>query len=145
MSAGPLVKLIVGAKTSDLNPFFFFFFPSLRASSHASNVSAPASQLHLVSSPTRERGSAEARCAPGRLEKWPPHPRSARSQPLCRWQLGSTGGETQLCFPATAIPAPAGTGHVPTVPGAISAGSGLCLSSRGSRLGPSITRAQDLF
>lgn len=70
MSAGPLVKLIVGAKTSDLNPLFFPPWASL----HASNISAPASQLCLVSSLARERGSAGARCTPGRLEKQPPPP-----------------------------------------------------------------------
>lgn len=44
VSAGPLVKLTVGAKTSDLNPIF-----PPQASLHTSKASAPASQLQLVS------------------------------------------------------------------------------------------------
>lgn len=110
--------------SQDLQLELQLLFPP-RVSSHASNVSAPASQLHLVSSPARERGSAGARCAPGRLEKRSITPR--REQQVPAPAPLADGDETQPHFTAAALPAPAGTGHIPTVPGAILMGSGLCL------------------
>ena len=143
MSAGPLVKLMAGAKTSDLNPLSF----PPRASSHASNISAAASQLRLVSSPASERRSAGARCALRRLEKRPPPREQQLPAPAlpAAGELRGAGGETQPRFPPAVLPAPAGTGHVPTVPSAVLVGSGLCLSFCGSWVGLSITRARDPF
>lgn len=85
VSAGPLVKLTAGAKTSNLNPIS----RPPQASLHTSKVSSPASQLHLVLSSARKRGAAlaGARCC---WKSGSPSRECRVPAPHC-WQLGSTG------------------------------------------------------